>query len=154
MTDSETPGILVPPPFIYLAFFLIGLAIDFVSPAPFLSASIQYAAGIVLILLGGLIAILSVTEFRKAKTAFDVRKSANALVTSGPFRYSRNPGYVALTAAYVGVALMVDSVWILVMVLPALAVMQGAVILREERHLERRFGDAYQRYRGTVRRWI
>ena len=154
MTDADKPGILVPPPFIYLAFFLVGLAIDLVSPAPFLTASVQYSAGAVFIPISGLIAIMAVREFRKAKTAFDVRKAANALVTSGPFRYSRNPGYVALTVLYLGAALMVDSVWILVMVLPALAVMQQAVIRREEWHLERRFGDEYRQYKETARRWF
>ncbi len=76
------------------------------------------------------------------------------VVTDGAFRYSRNPTYLSLTLLYVGVALVLNSLWVLMMVVPAVAVTHWGVVLREERYLESKFGEEYRRYTQRVRRWI
>jgi protein-S-isoprenylcysteine O-methyltransferase Ste14 len=81
-------------------------------------------------------------------------KPTTALVTEGPFRYSRNPIYVALTLLYVGVALLINALWILLLVVPAVLVLRYGVIAREEAYLTRKFGDAYRQYTTQVRRWL
>jgi protein-S-isoprenylcysteine O-methyltransferase Ste14 len=81
-------------------------------------------------------------------------KPTTALVTEGPFRYSRNPSYVALTLLYVGVALLINALWILLLVVPALVVLRYGVIAREEAYLTRKFGEAYRQYTTQVRRWL
>jgi protein-S-isoprenylcysteine O-methyltransferase Ste14 len=100
------------------------------------------------------IVISAVRALLRGRTAFDARKPTTSIVTDGAFRYSRNPTYLSLTLLYVGVALMLDSLWVLVMVVPAVAVTQWGVVLREERYLESKFGEEYRRYAQRVRRWI
>ena len=81
-------------------------------------------------------------------------KPTTALVTAGPFGYSRNPIYVALTLLYLRVAFLVNALWILLLVVPVLLVIRYGVIAREEAYLTRKFGDVYHQYTAQVRRWL
>jgi protein-S-isoprenylcysteine O-methyltransferase Ste14 len=81
-------------------------------------------------------------------------KPTTALVTKGPFRYSRNPIYVALTLLYLGVALLINPLWILLLVVPAVLVLRYGVIAREEAYLTRKFDDVYRQYTAQVRHWL
>ena len=156
MTDASQskPGNIVPPPVVYLAYFVATLLIDWRRPAPLLPTWPQYAVGALLIAVGVLIGVAMVREFRRARTPVQVHKSATALVTTGIFRYSRNPAYVGVTLVYVGAAVMVDSLWILLGVLPAIYWTHRKAILREEEHLQELFGQDYAAYKHAVRRWI
>jgi protein-S-isoprenylcysteine O-methyltransferase Ste14 len=93
-------------------------------------------------------------QLARARTAFDARKPTTTIVSDGAFQYSRNPTYLALTLLYVGFALVLGSPWVLLMVVPAVALTQWGVVLREERYLEAKFGEAYRRYKTNVRRWL
>ena len=76
-----------------------------------------------------------------------------ALATDGPYRYTRNPLYVAAICVYLGVTLWVDS--LVLLLLPfVIGVLHAGVVLREERHLSARFGSQYEAYRAGVRRWL
>ena len=77
-----------------------------------------------------------------------------ALVTEGPFRFTRNPLYLGLTLMYAGIALLIPGTWPLLLLVPVLLVMRWGVIAREERYLERKFGEPYRAYLGRVRRWL
>ncbi len=79
---------------------------------------------------------------------------ATAILSDGLYGVSRNPIYLGLTAIYLGVGVMADAGWVAVLLGPLLAVMHFGVIAREERYLERKFGDEYRRYKAKVRRWI
>ena len=87
-------------------------------------------------------------------TNVDPRQPATAIVTGGPFRYSRNPLYIALTAFYLGVTLLVNALWPLILLVPLLVVAQFGIVLREERYLETKFGETYLAYKRRVRRWL
>ena len=93
-------------------------------------------------------------KFGKARMSFSLFDPATALVTSGPYRFSRNPGYLALTLAYIGISVAADTVWMLALLLPALAIVRYGVIAREERYLEGKFGEAYLAYKAAVGRWL
>ena len=93
-------------------------------------------------------------RFKEAKTNFDPRKPTTAIITTGPYRYSRNPSYVSLTVLYLGIAIASDSVWVLAALIPTLLVMHYGVILREEHYLAEKFGEAYLQYKRSVRRWL
>jgi protein-S-isoprenylcysteine O-methyltransferase Ste14 len=95
----------------------------------------------------------AVAQFRRAKTSPKPHKPTTAVVTSGPYRVTRNPIYVAFTMVQVGIALWTRNAWTLALLVPVLVVMHYGVIVREERYLERKFGEEYVRYRGRVRRW-
>ena len=152
--NADRPGVVAPPPLIYLFFLVLGLAADFAWPLAVLPRAAQYAAGVALIAPALAILAVTVRRFRRAGTSFDVRKPATALITDGPFRFSRNPIYLAMSLAHAGLAVLIDSPWILALLAPALVVMQYGVIRREERYLDRKFGDEYRRYKDTVRRWL
>lgn len=77
-----------------------------------------------------------------------------ALVTDGPFRYTRNPLYASLTTMYAGIALSTGIWWLWVTLIPALAVVHWKIVRREEQFLEAKFGDRYRSYKARVRRWV
>src|ERR687893_292903 len=71
-----------------------------------------------------------------------------------PYRYSRNPGYLSLTMLYVGIAILRNALWAIPLLLLVVYVIQREVIEREERYLERTFGEEYLAYKRRVRRWV
>ena len=77
-----------------------------------------------------------------------------ALVTDGPFRYTRNPLYMASTTIYSGIALSTGVWWLWVTLVPALMVVHWKIVKREEQFLEWKFGDRYRSYKSRVRRWV
>jgi protein-S-isoprenylcysteine O-methyltransferase Ste14 len=83
-----------------------------------------------------------------------VRKPTTSIVSTGPYRFTRNPIYLSMTLLAVGIAVLANTIWILVMLAPVLFVMQFLVIAREESYLTRKFGEEYLRYKSKVRRWI
>ncbi len=151
---SSGPGITVPPPVIYLVALLVGIGLQRLWPTAPFPVPWSYIAGAVLPLLGLVIIAPVLMRFRRAGTPFDVRKRASALITDGPYRFSRNPSYVALTLLYVGLGVILNNAWVLLLVIPVLLVMHFGVVLREERHLEAAFGEEYVRYKSAVRRWL
>ena len=92
--------------------------------------------------------------FIRAKTEVPPHRPTSAIVTDGPYRFSRNPIYVALTLLSAGIALWVNSFWMLGLLIPTLVVMTIAVIGPEEQYLERKFGAEYLDFKSRVRRWI
>ena len=87
-------------------------------------------------------------------TSANPRRPTAAIVTTGPFRFTRNPLYLSLTLIVVACACFADSLIMLLLTVPLVATLQLGVILPEERYLERKFGDDYRRYRAEVRRWL
>ena len=78
-------------------------------------------------------------------------KATTSLVTAGPYRVSRNPIYVGYAFLQLGVALLADSAWVLATLPFVLLLLRQLVVLREERYLEAKFGQAYREYRARVR---
>lgn len=144
----------VPPPVFYVTALMLGLGLNYLVPAALFPAPWSLALGIVLVVSSVLIIAPVVLRFRRAGTPFDVRKPASALVTDGPYRFSRHPGYVALTLFFVGLSVLLSNAWALLLCVLAALVTDRWVIRKEERHLETRFGDEYRRYRAQVRRWL
>jgi protein-S-isoprenylcysteine O-methyltransferase Ste14 len=93
-------------------------------------------------------------RFIRAGTNIPTNRPTTALVTAGPYRFSRNPIYIALTLLYLGIALAVDSAWIAGLIVPVLIAIRYGVIAREESFLEQKFGAAYRDYKARVRRWL
>lgn len=75
-------------------------------------------------------------------------------MNSAPFRYSRNPMYLALALTQLGIGLWLDDLWIILMLAPALIVIRHGAIAREECYLEQKFGEIYAKYKSSVRRWV
>jgi protein-S-isoprenylcysteine O-methyltransferase Ste14 len=93
-------------------------------------------------------------NFSRAATPVPSNQHAHALVTTGVHAWSRNPIYVGLFLLYAGIGMAARSPWVLILALPLAILLRYGVVAREERYLERRFGDAYRDYKARVRRWL
>jgi protein-S-isoprenylcysteine O-methyltransferase Ste14 len=151
---SDTPGVIAPPPLIYAA----GLAAGFLfhTAVPFHIPSSVWATvlGLCLIGTGILLAVAGFRAMNRVGTHVDPFKPTTALATDGPFRFTRNPLYLALTLLYGGIALFVNLPWAILFLPIVLLIMRRGVIDREERYLEQKFGEDYLRYKRNVRRWF
>ena len=152
--SDDNPGVIAPPPLIYMAGLIVGYAIDYLWPAPFLPAAVQFSVGGALIVAGLVLALTAMRLFSRAGTNLRPDRLSTELVLEGPYGFSRNPMYISLTLTHLGIAIAVDSAWMIAMVIPVLIIMNQGVIAREERYLERKFGDDYRRFKQSVRRWL
>ena len=151
---SETSGVIAPPPLIFLGFLAAGIGLNALWPLPLFPQTLQYALGAPLVAAGVAVMALALARFRAGQTPVQTWKPTTALVASGPYRYSRNPIYLAMAGIYAGIGVLLDSAWVLALLVPLLIVIRYGVIGREERYLERKFGAEYQAYRARVRRWL
>ena len=156
-TPGDHAGVIAPPPLIYFGFLLLGWALDrFVTTLAFpwaLDMPVKIAA-VVLIVAGLLIEMWAGGLFKKAGTHVVPWSPSRALVVEGPYRFSRNPMYVGFTLTYLGLALGLQSPTAVILLIPCLMLMTWGVILREERYLTAKFGQAYLTYKQGVRRWL
>ncbi len=153
-SGEETPGVHVPPPLIVAGFLGVGIAADRIFGNGFGDHPWIGLFGYVLVIIGFAIALWAAWQYRKARTSILPHTSDNAMIESGPFRFSRNPIYLSMLVVFVGVCLIMDGPLALIFVLPTWAVLRYYVIAREEQYLIRRFGDQYKNYQRRVRRWI
>ena len=146
----------VPVPWVFVLNYLFGVAVERLSPIVISpqAAQVSPISGAVLFAVGAVIAGWGLVLFRKAKTTTVPGKSSAQLVTSGPYRFTRNPMYVGLTFAYLGEAGLLRQVWPAILLPLTIAYVNWTVIPVEEAKLEEVFPGAYQQYRSRVRRWI
>jgi protein-S-isoprenylcysteine O-methyltransferase Ste14 len=151
---SDVPNVLVLPPLLYGVALAIGFLLQWIAPRAIMASNAHYWIGGVLLALGVLLAISGRRVMEQAGTNVNPTLPSTALVATGAFSLSRNPLYVALTLMYVGLALLANALWVLVLIVPVLIIMDYGVIRREERYLEAKFGDSYRAYRSRVRRYL
>lgn len=152
--DRATSGVTVPPPLFYLAGFGIGIALELAFPIdrpPLAITVIGAVIGVALWLALDGVAMLS---FRRAGTSMVPMNPTTALVTSGPYRFTRNPMYVGMAFLYAALALALGVIWALIALPLVLIAVDRLVVAREEPYLEAKFGDAYRDYKRRVRRWL
>ena len=144
----------IPPPLIYVAGFVVGVALE----AAFPIADLPTALALIALGMGFAIWLAldgaAMIRFRRARTSMVPMRPSTTLVTSGPYRITRNPMYVGMAFLYAGLALALGVVWALNVLPLVLAVVDRQVIAREERYLEAKFGQSYRDYRQRVRRWL
>jgi protein-S-isoprenylcysteine O-methyltransferase Ste14 len=144
----------IPPPMYYAAGFAAGLLLDAVLALPIGGRPATAVAGVVIGGLGLLLTFAGVTGVVRHRTTIVPHHPVATLITSGAYRWTRNPMYTGLATAYLGIALLAGSWWpVAVWPLVILAV-DRLVIRPEERYLGERFGRTYDEYRARVRRWI
>ena len=150
---ARTSGVVAPPPALYAVPLAIGLLLQHWYPLPIFSHGGGTILGIVL-LLGGLVGAPAVMAFRQADTSPKPWVPSTALVTSGPYRFTRNPMYLGFTLMYLGVTFWANAAWPLFLLPLVLVAMHYGVILREEAYMSTVFGEEYAAYRARVRRWV
>jgi protein-S-isoprenylcysteine O-methyltransferase Ste14 len=153
-TREATPGVIAPPPLIYLSALGIGFGLDVAIAGASLPSTVARPVGAALVVAGAGLLGTFVRAFGRAGTPVDPYTPSEAIVTDGPYRLTRNPAYLGMTLTYAGIAIGSNSPWALIPLPVALAMVDRGVIAREERYLERRFGWRYTDYKRRVRRWI
>ena len=145
---------LIRPPFVYLGSIGLGLLVHLFWPVQLLPASVSAPIGVIVVLVAAALFISAVRTFRKAGTPVPGNRPTTTIVHAGPYRFTRNPIYLAFTLFQVGLAAWVNSLGMLLTLFPALALIVLVVIPREERYLEARFPSEYLPYKRQVRRWL
>jgi protein-S-isoprenylcysteine O-methyltransferase Ste14 len=155
---AKGPGTPFPPTML----FVIGLLFAWwfhqaapfgFGPAPTLGAWLAGAAAVLLV-AGAAVFWWGMATFARAQTGIMLQSPASRLVTGGPYRWTRNPMYVGFVAMYLGLALLMNSLWPLLLLPAVIISLEIIVITREERYLRSVFGQAYEEYCRRVKRWI
>jgi len=150
--QTEHADVKIAPPILLLLHLIAAaiLSIVFKLSFGFLPAWIGYLA----VVFGFGMAFSAISQFRKANTTVDPHGSVSAVVTDGPYRYSRNPIYVGLVSLLIGLPLALGSLWGFVLSPLFVVLMNQLVIQHEEAYLEKKFGEAYTSFKSRVRRWL
>lgn len=150
---EESAGVRFPPPLLFVTALAAGGLLDRAAP---LAGGYSNARpiGIALVAAGLALDAWSLATLRRARTTILPWGRADALVTSGPFRFTRNPIYLGYALETAGLALAMGSWWTWIFLAAGIHAATTLVIAREERHLRARFGEAYDVYRRRTRRWI
>ena len=153
MSEVANRGI-VRPPLVYLGTIALGVLLHFAWPVALVPPAVSAPLGAATVVVAVALFVSAVRTLRIAGTPVPGDRPTTAIVHAGPYRYSRNPIYLAFSLLQVGLACWVNSVWLLVTLIPAVALMSFVVIPREERYLELRFPTEYPPYKLAVRRWL
>ena len=152
---SDCPGVVVLPPILYGGTFILVLVLHWIWRLPIVEDAADLLwPGVALAVLAVAIAMWGRSTMHAAGTNISPLKPANSIVTTGPFRFTRNPLYLSITLLYLGLILISDTWWGMICLLPLLVVMHNGVVLREEHYLEQKFGETYRNYRASVRRYL
>ena len=155
-TETDNPGVIAFPPFIWLVGAIISTLIRFfVIHLPITTSyRICLVCGIALIVVAPALALSALFTMLGAGTNVDPAKPALAIVRGGPFRFTRNPMYLALCFLQIALGFFLNDWITLLFVIPLFSILHYGVVLREERYLAAKFGEEYLALKREVRRWI
>jgi protein-S-isoprenylcysteine O-methyltransferase Ste14 len=152
----DVAGVIALPPLIFLGFLAAATVLEAIVPLPVPVAHslASYVAGAVVAAGGFVMIAIGTRRFAAAGTNIPPTLPTTALVVDGIYGRTRNPLYAGTTLIYLGLGVAAGSLWAIALAVPLLWVINVGVVRREERYLERKFGDAYCAYKARVRRWI
>lgn len=154
--EQDRPKInpIVHPPIVALMFIVIAYFLGRFAPLPFSAPLALRYIGLALTFAGFLLGVAAFIEFRKVRTTLDPHGSVKQVVTSGIYRFTRNPIYLGFLLMVIGLPLNSGSYWGIVLAPFYVFVMNRVIIQHEEAYLEKKFGKAYTSYTSRVRRWL
>ena len=155
MTTDDNPGVIAFPPLIWLVSAVISALVHFfLIRVPIMSYRACLVCGIVLVILVPTLALSALVTMKAAGTNVDPAKPALTIVRGGPFRFTRNPMYLALCLLQVALGFFLNDWITLLFVIPLALILHYGVVLREERYLTAKFGEPYLELKRQVRRWL
>jgi protein-S-isoprenylcysteine O-methyltransferase Ste14 len=157
MADTaDTANVLVRPPLAWAVAVVAGLALNWLQPLPFVPATAlaRWLVGAIAFALALGLFAWAVATMTRAGSNVPTSRPSTAIVDTGPYRFTRNPIYLAMMLGLIGLAIAFNALWLLLALVPFALVIRYGVVAREEAYLERKFGDAYRGYRARVRRWL
>jgi protein-S-isoprenylcysteine O-methyltransferase Ste14 len=152
--NRETPRIRAQPPIIYFGTIIIGILFNHWFPAKWSPKLVQLCAGIPFTLFSAFLASITFREFIRHGVSVDHKKPTRKIITTGPFRFTRNPLYISGILLVVGVGVLLNNLWIVGLLVPSVFLVMYGAILQEERYLSTKFGEEYLKYKSSVRRWL
>jgi protein-S-isoprenylcysteine O-methyltransferase Ste14 len=152
--SGDSPGVHIPPPLFYVAAIGGGALLRRYAPLTIGGGAPRVIAAWFCVALFAALMAWSFLWFARQKTTIIPNRPARALVLDGPFRFTRNPLYLAMALLTIGAGLWLNTWWVLVLLLPAVLLIDRFVIAREEAYLRRRFGAEFDAYTARVRRWL
>jgi protein-S-isoprenylcysteine O-methyltransferase Ste14 len=152
---ADTAQVIARPPLAWGLAIIAGLALNWLVPLPFLPVDLPagWLGAMVFVLALALFAWAIVTISR-AGSNVPTNRQTTTIVESGPYHFTRNPIYLGMFLGLIGLAMVFDNLWLLMLLAPFACVIRYGVVDREEAYLERKFGDVYRGYRSRVRRWL
>jgi protein-S-isoprenylcysteine O-methyltransferase Ste14 len=156
MADTtDTANVIVRPPIAWAVAVVAGLALNWLTPLPFVPVSVPagWLGAIVFVLALALVA-WAFTTMTRAGSNVPTDRPTTMIVDTGPYRLTRNPIYLGMMVGLIGLAIALDNLWLLLALVPFALVIRYGVVAREEAYLGRKFGDIYRGYRARVRRWL
>jgi protein-S-isoprenylcysteine O-methyltransferase Ste14 len=156
VATDDKPGIIAFPPLIWLVNAVISVLLHFflVRLPVFMNYRVNLVCGVLLVILAPTLALSALATMRKAGTNVDPAKPALTIVRTGPYRFTRNPMYLALCLLQVALGFFLNDWITLLFVVPLALILHYGVILREERYLTAKFGEPYLELKHQVRRWL
>jgi protein-S-isoprenylcysteine O-methyltransferase Ste14 len=152
MTDR--PGVLIPPPLLFGVGWALGAWLRHYTGYGVMDAFWSPFVGWPLVGAALVLGIWGVVTLRRHRTGIMPHRPSTAVVEDGPYRFTRNPLYLAMTLGYLGTALAFGQWWAVALLPLVLLALHPLVIVREERYLQDKFGETYGAYRARVPRWI
>jgi protein-S-isoprenylcysteine O-methyltransferase Ste14 len=151
---SDSPGVIAFPPFIWLVNAVISVVLHLFAQLRIMRYDLCLICGIALTIIAPTLALSALITMKAAGTNVDPAKPALAIVRGGPFRFTRNPMYLALCLLQVALGFFLNDWITLLFAIPIILTLHYGVILREERYLTAKFGESYLEYKRHVRRWL
>jgi protein-S-isoprenylcysteine O-methyltransferase Ste14 len=156
--EWDAAAVRVFPPAVPLLTVLIGIALKRLWPVGLgLEFASPYRYWIGGLIVGGAVLGLgawSVMLVRRTGQSENPWKPTTQIVQGGPFRITRNPMYLQMVLVCIGIAVLLDNLWIVILTAGCAYALQRFAIAPEERYLERKFGETYLAYKRKVRRWL
>jgi len=155
--SARGPGVVVPPTVPFLTAFVAGLWLNHTNPWLIQSEGdhgLRMVAGTLVTGAGAALFWTGYWTFVRQRTGILLQQPATRIVTTGPYRWSRNPQYVAVVAIYLGASVLANTIWPLVLLPLAIAALHRLVIQREEAYMHRTFREEYRAYCRRVHRWL
>jgi protein-S-isoprenylcysteine O-methyltransferase Ste14 len=147
-------GVRIPAPILTMIHVTMAILLGWLAPLPIPVPTFVRWLGLGLAALGFILGVLALIEFRRARTTSDPKKPAQTIVTTGIYRYTRNPIYLGFVLMLIGLPLNMGIYWGFLLVLPLITFMNNMVIKHEEAYLEKKFKAQYAEYASHVRRWL
>ena len=151
--QADHAGVAFHPPLLLVASLGVGFLLRWLAPLPVFTSTASVVIGPIIVALSCGLFLWAVGTMLRGHASIPTNKPTNAIVAGGPFRFSRNPIYLSMILLHIGVGAWTRSLWFSVLAALSVALLTWGVILREERYLERKFGDEYLSYKARVRRW-
>ncbi len=156
MTEQDHPNInrYVHPPIVALFYLLIAYLLGWLVQIPFEAPGPLRIVGFALACIGFLFGVGAFVEFSRARTTVDPHGSVTQVVTTGIYRFTRNPIYMGFLLIIIGLPLNSGFYWGILLAPFFIITMNRLVIEKEEAYLEKKFGETYTGYKSRVRRWL